>query len=153
MTPDSSRGSFHCRAGPGAKLSYMILVGSRVKHVWSSRGGGRGFFIWAVPGAKLSYMLLVGSRAEYVWSGCGGGPANSYHPRIRPDWSRPSDRCAERSMPVPYSWCQKYGPEKSDPTPLSYHSRVRPSTPKWAYVCKICILHKSECAHLGNIPS
>ena len=44
MTPDSCRGSFHCRAVPGAKLSYMLLVGSRVKHMWSGRGGGPAFF-------------------------------------------------------------------------------------------------------------
>ena len=32
------------RAVPGPKLSYMVLVGSRVKHVWSGCGGGP-FFV------------------------------------------------------------------------------------------------------------
>ena len=66
MTPDSCRGSFHCRAVPGARLSYMLLVGSRVKHMWSGRVG---------PGAKLSYMVLVGRRVKHVWPGLGAGPA------------------------------------------------------------------------------
>ena len=57
---------------PGDKLSYMVLDGSRVKHVWSGCGEGRGRFIWAVPGTKLSEMVLVGSRVKHVWSGCGG---------------------------------------------------------------------------------
>ena len=50
MTPDSCRGSFHCRVGPGAKLSYMVLVGSRVKYVWSDCGGSPAFFVWQCPG-------------------------------------------------------------------------------------------------------
>ena len=99
MTPDIRRGSFHCRAVPGDKLSHMVLVVRRVKHVWSGLGAGPVFF-YAVSGGEM-----------------------------------------------------KTGPEKSDPTQLSYHSPVRPSTAKWEEPPKICILHKSECAHLGNIPS
>ena len=54
----------------------------------------------------------------------------------------------------PYAvWRNKKGPEKSDPTPLSYHSIVFKSTPKWSAGEKICALHKNECLHLGNIPS
>ena len=48
---------------------------------------------------------------------------------------------------------QKTGPEKSDPTQLSYHSSGFKSTPKWSAGEKICVLHKSDCLHLGNIPS
>ena len=47
----------------------------------------------------------------------------------------------------------KKGPEKSDPTPLSYHTSRIKSTANPARCCKICALHKSRCAHLGNIPS
>ena len=56
------------------KLSDMVLVGSRVKHVWSGCGGGPAFFCRAVPGPKLSYMVLVDSRVKHVWSGLGAGP-------------------------------------------------------------------------------
>jgi hypothetical protein len=47
----------------------------------------------------------------------------------------------------------KKGPEKSDPTQLSYHSALYKSTAKWPGRAKICALHKNECLHLGNIPS
>ena len=54
-------------------LSDMVLVDSRVKHVWSGPGSRRWVFILAGPGAMLSDMLLVESRAELVWSSLGGG--------------------------------------------------------------------------------
>ena len=47
----------------------------------------------------------------------------------------------------------KNRPEKSDPTQLSYHMQLFKSTAKRSRICKICIPHKSRCAHLGNIPS
>ena len=47
----------------------------------------------------------------------------------------------------------KKRPEKSDPTPLSYHIPKRKSMPKPQPVVKICALHKNDCLHLGNIPS
>ena len=42
---------------------------------------------------------------------------------------------------------------KSAPTPLSYHERSLGVNGKMALAPEICALHKSECLHLGNIPS
>lgn len=47
----------------------------------------------------------------------------------------------------------KKEPEKSDPTPLSYHTLSFKSTGKWLPEGKICALHKNRCVLLGNIPS
>ena len=47
----------------------------------------------------------------------------------------------------------KKGPEKSGPTPLSYHSLRFKSMLKSRRAVKICALHKNDCLHLGNIPS
>ena len=44
-------------------------------------------------------------------------------------------------------------PEKSDPTPLSYHNLLFKSTGKCCREYKICALHKNKCLYLGNIPS
>ena len=60
-------------AGPGTMLSDIVLIDSRVKHVWSGPGCGRWFFIWAGPGAKLSDIVRVVTRVKLVWSCCGGG--------------------------------------------------------------------------------
>ena len=38
MTPDEKSGVISFPAGPGARLSNMVLIGSRVKHVWSGCG-------------------------------------------------------------------------------------------------------------------
>ena len=56
---------------------------------------------------------------------------------------------------VPTGWKRetKKRPEKSDPTPLSYHTLPFKSTGKWLPEGKICALHKNKRLHLGNIPS
>ena len=48
---------------------------------------------------------------------------------------------------------KKKGPEKSDPTQLSYHILLFKSMGNQRRKRKICALHKNRCAHLGNIPS
>ena len=82
------------------------------------------------PGCRPVVLVPLGQRSHFLYA---------------PDPS-------ERLVPGTADRTKK-GPEKSDPTPLSYHIRKRKSMPKCPPVAKICALHKNDCLHLGNIPS
>ena len=60
---------------PADKLSNMVLVGSRVKLVWSGCGGGPAFFyVGQDPDPNCRSVAVVGSRVKHMWSGLGAGP-------------------------------------------------------------------------------
>ena len=50
--------SFLCRAGPGPKLSNIVLVSRRVKLVWSGCDGGPAFFYSGRAWVRVRYFYV-----------------------------------------------------------------------------------------------
>ena len=144
------RGHF-IRAVPGDKLSYIVRVGSRVKHVWSGRGAGPAFlFLGQCPVTNCRTLCVsavesntCGRAAERVRLFCGESPLTSSclmdGASRKASGNRPTGRWLTLGVWGRTCWlvlCQREGSqclavnkkEPENPTQHSYHITARISS-------------------------